>query len=336
MTTTSDEPQFGRSVKIVANDGKEEIEIVTVPGVPGIQCRFEVQKSADSTPNELDLELFNLADKSRAFFTKKNTNVTLYAGYGGKYKQIFKGNIELPGNEHQNTEWVTKVFCKDGGSSLRTLTISKTFKKGTSETEIINFILKKLTLPPEIQAEFQALNQLSKGKIQTIGFKPASKTIVKKTRETQAQKAAKPVAQQQKEYIQRKEVAQQTAKERKNEKATVLHGLAKDKLEKLCNKNGLNFSVIDQTINIWPIGLALDQNVIVLEPTTGLIGSPERIEKGYKVKCQLNPDINPGKLLAVDSAYLSAVVLTDHLIHRGETTGTGEFITESYCSEYTE
>ena len=332
----TDSDQFGRSVKILANDGKEEIEIVTVPGVPGIQCKFEAQKSADSTPNELDLELYNLSAKSRAFFNQKNTVVTLFAGYGGQFKQIFKGNIELPGNEHQSTEWVTKVFCKDGGAALRTLTISKTFKKGTSETEIINYILKKLTLPPAVQAEFQQLTQLAKGQIKDLGFKPASKTVVKRIRETQEQKAKKPIELQKAQYRQRQEVREQRTEARKNEKATILKGLAKDKLQKLCDKNGLNFNVTDQAINIWPKGLALDQNVIVLDPTSGLIGSPERIEKGYKVKSQLNADINPGKLLAVDSAYLSAVLLTDHLVHRGDTTGQGDFCTESYCSEYTE
>jgi len=332
----TDSDQFGRSVKIVANDGKEEIEIITSPGLFGIQCKFEVQKSADTTPNELDLEIYNLAGKSREFFNKKNTVVTLYAGYAGKYAQIFKGNIELPGNEHQNTEWVTKVFCKDGGAALRTLTISKTFKKGTSETEIINYILKRLTLPPAIQTELKALNQLAKGKIQTIGFKPATKTVVKKTRQTQEQKAAVSIEQQRKNYVQRQNIKQEQAKERKNDKATILHGLAKDSLEKLINKAGLNCNIEGQTINIWPKGLALDQNVIYLDPTTGLIGSPERIEKGYKVISQLNSEIVPGKLITVDSAYLLALVLVRHLVHRGDTTGDSDFTTESYCTDYQE
>lgn len=325
---------FGRSLIIIANDGKQEIEIETRPGQPGIQCKFDIQKSADSTPNEADIELYNLKEETRAFFYQKNTRIILKAGCAGEYKEIFKGNIELPNNAHENTEWCTKVHCKDGGAALRTLTISKTFKKGTYETEIINAVLKSLLVPPKVASQFAELNKLAKGKIQLSGFKAASKDVVKKKRETQAQRAEKPIEQQKAEYLQRIQKRENTASEKKLEKAEIFKGLAWEKLTWLCKEAGLIFSVTNGVINIYPKGLAYDNDLILLTPQSGLIGSPERIEKGFKVISQLMGEIEPGKLIACESKYLDASFLVQNLYHRGDTTGAGDWVTESICTEF--
>lgn len=323
---------FGRCAAIIANDGKEQIEIECVPGQPGIQIRAEVQIAADGTPSEADVEILNLKESTRAFFNRKNVNITLKAGYIGELKQIFKGNVEIPGNEHGRTEWVTKLHCKGGGASLRTLTVSKTWKKGTDVTVIINHLLDRLTLSPAIQDQFKEINALAKGKILLQGFKPKTQKTVRK--KTNKQAALPSVEQQKRDYLKKRAKLAGESEARKIEKAKTLRGAAWDKLVYLCKSQGLTLNEHGQTINIYPDGLAMDQNVIILDPTSGLIGSPERVDKGYKVVYQLIADIVPGRLVSIASKYLQSACLVYHTVFKLDTTGAGEFTGESHVQEY--
>lgn len=300
----------------------------------GIDLEFEIVKTGTSAPNELKLKVMNLNADSRAFISRRNLNVILKAGYQSGFGQIFRGNIETINHVKGPTDWFSDLYCKDGGAALRTLTISKSFKKDTPITTVINAIINGLTLPPKVQSDLQAINTLAKQEAQLLAFKPKPQPVPKKKRSNQ-QKAVPPIEQQQRAYLQKREQQQQQATQRKLKRDEVYKGAAVDKLKVLCDQIGLNFSIDDQVIRIWPKDAAADNEVLLLDRTSGMVGSPEPIEGGWKIRSLLRHEFKPGDLLFVDSLTVQGVQLIQRIEYDGSTTGNNWFST-FYTTGYQE
>ena len=96
-----------------------------------------------------------------------------------------------------------------------------------------------------------------------------------------------------------------------------------------------NLQIVNGIIIIRPIGQGKETG-FVLNADTGLIGSPEAIEKNdtddkdkqadYKVKCFLNYMIGPMTRLKIESEELKATVVVLKGVHTG--SGNGAFTTE--------
>lgn len=319
---------FGHKYELQIDDGE------TAKIWDGLDISFKITKTNDTTPNELELEVLNLNPASRDFIYRRNLNVTLKAGYENSIGLIFKGNTELINHERQHVDYVSKLYCKDGGAAVRNLVISKSFKKGTPLNNVVESILKKLQdVPPTVQAQLQQLNKLTKGSVDLLSFKP-KKPKVKRKKKTKEQQAVPLVQEQQAEYLKKKQDQREAAKDRKLQKGIVLKGRAEAKLKALCNSVGLDCNITDQVINIWPSGLALTDEVIVLDVTSGLLGSPEKTENGtWKVRSLLRHEFNAGTLVYVRSRYLDSVMLINRVEHSGSTNGN-DWTSEIFCTEF--
>lgn len=316
---------FGRRYELIINDGEIQKEW------SDLDISFKITKTNDTTPNELDLEVFNLNPSSRDFIYRRNLNVVLRAGYTNSIGLIFRGNTELINHERQNVDYISKLYCKDGGAAVRNLVISKSFKKDTPLNTVIESVLKKLQdVPPGIQSQLQNLNKLYQANIDLLGFKEKKKPKKK----TRRQKDIPPVKQQQDQYLKKKQDQRQKAEDKKLQKGLIVRGRAVSRLRYLCDAAGLDFNITDQAINIWPKGLALTEEVIVLNAATGLLGSPEKTENGsWKVRSLLRHEFNPGTLVHVQSRYLDSVMLIQRVEHYGATNGA-DWCSEIFCTEF--
>lgn len=106
-------------------------------------------------------------------------------------------------------------------------------------------------------------------------------------------------------------------------RGATLHGSTARELVALLRAAGLEWSVQDGVLQVLPRGGALDRQAIVLGPSTGLVGSPERGQHGVvKAKALLIPDLVPGRKVRLDSAIVAGVFTVTKAEYSGQTDGT--------------
>lgn len=290
-----------------------------------LDLSFKVTKSADTTPNELEIELYNLNADSRGLI-QKLCNIELSAGYQEVNGLIFKGVVEFVGHEKQGTEWVTKVTAKDGAVQWRNTFVNISFAKGTPIDQIIKKLFDKITEPPEIAAKFKAIDTALKGELELVPTKlyPQSPKVSQKPNKT-PQPA--PTPDKVKAARDRAAAAKQRKENIKLEKAKLVRGSALKKLDLFCKSYGLEAIWDDQTLHVVPIDSGLSGEAQLLSVQSGLIGSPEQIETGLKISSLLRADIKIARFILLESTYYSGVYQITRLEHNGNTRGNEWFTT---------
>lgn len=105
---------------------------------------------------------------------------------------------------------------------------------------------------------------------------------------------------------------------------TVVSGNAARELDALCAAAGLEWSVVDNRLQVVNIGGAVGEAIVELTPETGLIGSPERDDSPQRLvrgKCFLIPDVSPGRRVHVKSKFVDQVVRIRKANFVGDTHG---------------
>lgn len=98
-----------------------------------------------------------------------------------------------------------------------------------------------------------------------------------------------------------------------------LSGPAIRELDHLCKSNGVRWSIQDGVLHVLPYGAASDTSAFVISTPTGMIGSPEKTEKGIKVVSLLQGAINPARLIDVRARDLSGNYVVEAVTHHGDT-----------------
>ncbi len=102
-----------------------------------IKIVFSIDKSVEGGANTLDLEVYNLAEKSREIIAKdpeddsKQVSVQLEIGYDGKLETIFIGRIFKGFNERSGVDIISKIESQAGVQTLKNAYTIKTFAAGT-------------------------------------------------------------------------------------------------------------------------------------------------------------------------------------------------------------
>jgi hypothetical protein len=237
----------------------------------GLRTRFEIHKTADSSPNKLKLGIYNLSKDSRHYIENggRTYAVQVEAGYAADLRMLFSGRLELASSNtqgrqnhhHQGADWLTEVEGTDGGHPCRTVVISKSFGPKTGEHAIIDEVAKALGV--------------TLGKITGLPKKQANH-------------------------------------------GRSLSGPAAAELDRLCATHRLRWSIQDGALHILPYGAALNPTAFVISPATGMIGSPERTERGVKVVSLLQGGINPGRLIEIRSSDLKGTYVVEDVKHHGD------------------
>ena len=122
-------------------------------------------------------------------------------------------------------------------------------------------------------------------------------------------------------------------------------GKGRDCLSKILDASGATWSIQNGSLQVIMAGGSTNVKALVFSPSSGLIGSPERIVKGvtrpdeeskkkrkvkkdkkakkagWKIKTLLAPTINPGDLVKVESVTITGWFKVESMKHRGDTHG---------------
>lgn len=327
---------YDRKFKIIINTGEfiKTIESPTEPEDHALTIAFQIVKTADVKANDAELTIYNLNKDSRDLIIK-NANVEIHAGYKNLIGMIFKGTVEFVSHTKQGTDWETKIVCRDGALAWRESGISVCFEKGTSIDKVIDKLIQTITLPPNLENKFREINKIAKGKIDNRPTKQGT-TAVKATAKslsTGFQRYAdidQAARKKQIEAAQRAKLvkANQSPQVIKLEKAEIIKGASMQILDLFCQTFGMKAVLSDQCISIKPVGSPIDEDIVYLTPESGLIGSPEPIEKGgYRIVSLLRHDYRIYSDIAVLADGVDGIFRIKRVEYNGEKNGQNWYAT---------
>lgn len=104
-----------------------------------------------------------------------------------------------------------------------------------------------------------------------------------------------------------------------------LSGYVRDHLDYLTDKDSLEWSIQDETLQIVPRRQSTVDAIVVLSPTTGLVGSPNKTKDGVEFTSLLQPRLRPGRRVQVDSRLLQGLFKVRKVTHKGD-AHRGDFL----------
>ena len=114
----------------------------------------------------------------------------------------------------------------------------------------------------------------------------------------------------------------------KSEKAQTglsLSGNSKAVLDDLTEKQGLEWSIQDETVQVLPKNAHIGRQAVLLTPDTGLIGSPIRREvdggAGVEFRTLLIPALLPGRMTKIESRQINGFFKLRQVNFSGDTHG---------------
>lgn len=117
---------------------------------------FEVSKDLETEPNEAVISIFNLNADTRDKMVSAGDSdapIELYATPSGSEELVlvYRGEVDYVDNNHTRPGWETILNCKSQQSNNRDRWIDeKTFIKGTTTNDIVNFFIEQIGLPSQI------------------------------------------------------------------------------------------------------------------------------------------------------------------------------------------
>lgn len=99
---------------------------------------------------------------------------------------------------------------------------------------------------------------------------------------------------------------------------TVL-GNAMDALQEVLDDSGSRYAVDAGALHVWPVGETRKVLRVVVSNATGLLGPPERVDKGrWRVRTTLEPTVRVGDQIRVSHATMSGVLRAVDVGHSGD------------------
>lgn len=104
--------QYKRNIRvIIGEDDGEAVEI------EGLFIRFEINKEADSKPNEGTIRIYNLNESTETQIRQRGVRVRLLAGYDGDFALVFDGDIRKVEKERHGVDRISVITI--GGNVFR-------------------------------------------------------------------------------------------------------------------------------------------------------------------------------------------------------------------------
>lgn len=257
----------------------------------GLQVIFKIEKFGDITANKAEIKITNLNKSERDFIDREDLEVIFKAGYKNSYGQIFKGQTTFLNHSKGDIKGDVTISNSEGFEHRQKddMDWKSTIKAKDSLKALRDFYISE-SLKGDNLTEKQVIDKLIK-KID-------------------------------KEYKIPKGVIK-GLKDKKINNGIALSGSFQNILNQLCRKRQLKPMVTDGIINIIPINSSLNTEAIILDSTSGLIKTPERIENGgYKLFSLLRHEFQPGSLIKVVDNMVNGYFIIENLVHSGDSDGT--------------
>jgi hypothetical protein len=138
--------KFGRNYRMdIFNPAGEKISI-SFP----ITLQFNITRNTLASANSGQFTLYNLNETTRnRIFKDRYTNtqywrVQLFAGYGNRLFEVFRGQIYEAYHTKKATEWITNIDCYDGLDAIQNGYTSQTIAKGTDLKDVVTRVITDL------------------------------------------------------------------------------------------------------------------------------------------------------------------------------------------------
>lgn len=299
---TADARYYGRVWRVTAfrPSGSFELGPTTIPalfdGVPNgievtaLQVQFEVEKTLKSEPNTCEIKITNLREEVRNNIVEKPLMIKLDAGHeqDAGLRLVFSGDLRYGYSKQEGASWVTTLGLGDGSRAYASARVDgKSFGPGTS----------LLTVARECAA--------------AMGLKLPSSV---ETDENLARQFAGGAS---------------------------LSGHARDELSRLLAPYGYSWSIQDGRLMILADDQVRPDRALVIRSAAeggSLLGSPEFAtpsktdnKKGRSpslhLRTILDPSINPGSMLSVQSRAINGIFRAEKVRHVGNSHGD-DWVTE--------
>ena len=111
--------------------------------------------------------------------------------------------------------------------------------------------------------------------------------------------------------------------QRKLHRGRVLNGNSRDILTKIARNNNADWSIQDGALIFLPKDKVLNDDAVLISQDTGMINAPEQTDEGLELTCLLNPALQIGGLVKVESIidYFNGEYKIIKLAHSGDGIG---------------
>lgn len=141
---------FGRRLELIVG-GKQ---------VDGLRVAFRGTKDLTTTPNAIEIRVWNLAPETRASAMVKGAGVMLSAGYRDDLGLIFVGDVDIVTHAKEGPDWVTTLQGGDGLTAVQTGRINEAFAAGAKLKDVVRKFGERMKVSTS-----DALAQLRAGKV---------------------------------------------------------------------------------------------------------------------------------------------------------------------------
>lgn len=111
---------------------------------------FDISKTKKSSTNKSYIEVRNMSTSTVEYLSNQQGQkpaVILKAGFGGKNKEIFRGQLESYADRKEGQNRITKLLLTDGAENAREANSIRTYRKGTPVSTIVSQLLSDMGVP---------------------------------------------------------------------------------------------------------------------------------------------------------------------------------------------
>lgn len=119
--------------------------------IDGLRIKFDIEKTNESTPNNAEIQIYNLSEATRSLLEAKGTKIRLSIGYLGQGNEeeqnlsgievAFIGDVSKTVEKTDPPNLITIIEVADGGSRYRNARYSKGYPPNTKLVNIVNDIV---------------------------------------------------------------------------------------------------------------------------------------------------------------------------------------------------
>lgn len=281
--------QFDRIYKITLGvQGEDGFVIESKGKEEGLQIEFDVSKSLSKNSNHCSLKIYNLTQDTSSKLEKDDTICIIEVGYSEDVglKRIFIGWVTDCYSYMSGSDKVTELKLYDGHVAIRDSVVSLSYADAVSRKKVIDDVAADMGLPVNYADDCEFTTFAN-------GFS--------------------------------------------------FLGAGRDCLTKACEGTGLQWSIQNNQLQIIKEGGSTNIEAFKLTSESGLIGTVEKMIKGskrakkekrkaksdkyqskagWKVTCLLQPTLNPGDLIYIESRDVKGWYKIESLKHNGSYRGS--------------
>ena len=256
--------QWDRRIKLVVGD-----DAGNAIDLSDLQVRFTVTSATATTLKRLEARIYNPAPETSRKIEKEFTRVELSVGYAGLSQPSNAPQGNLPG--HFESESPLGLIFTGSVTQVR-----------RGKENAVDRYLDIIGQDGDRMFNFATMNQ------------PVAANSTIGDRFNQVLKLLQPFG------VTRGSVPDLNAlNPTKFPRGVAMQGMARDVLRDLAKSLGCDWCVEDGKINLIPYDSVLPGGAIILDPTSGMIDAPEQTIDGLVVRCLMNYNVKPGRVIQV-------------------------------------